>query len=416
MMTNFSESFGNDSASNRKISQEVLDELNRDLPDNLMYYCDDQGQYQVLPKPGINSVKLNVLLDVSSEKDLSERLNDVPPTKWLEYLYRTQRSCSIKSPQIGNEKELIPIERTIGNPLDDQAVVLDKCRMYPAKFPDPINYILETVEGEQVNVKFQQQKYDSVTEVKFKNVTFPALNIEIYLFDPLTEKTDKDAKTSKDKKVCVNYSVTPQKAVSVNEAIAALHIFKGLFEGTVKVNGKVMTSKDVQTSFNKDKVDDALTFWTTAAALEKKIGVSFIPGSDFPMDDVRFFSELDVCFNNEKAVFWKHPFDHFHISDIHDSFEKMDAESILGNPNLKLNFLEGPIEATLLGAKFVLYSKTTFSDFIITNIEYDDSDKKGCEIYLSDAPDKIWKLQRLFITESQAKELRKQSDLKKEDK
>jgi len=58
--------------------------------------------------------------------------------------------------------------------------------------------------------------------------------------------------------------------------------------------------------------------------------------------------------------------------------------------------------ATLLGAEFNIYSHTKMTDLIMTNIDWEDDTKSGGEVYISDAPGKVWKLSRLYFTESEA--------------
>lgn len=64
-----------------------------------------------------------------------------------------------------------------------------------------------------------------------------------------------------------------------------------------------------------------------------------------------------------------------------------------------MNFIEGPINATLLGAEFELYSKTEMKDFIITSIEWDDESKPSGEVYVADDVNgKSWVLVRKYLT------------------
>lgn len=119
------------------------------------------------------------------------------------------------------------------------------------------------------------------------------------------------------------------------------------------------------------------------------------------MEDVKFFSELCSCYIDKRAIIWKHPFDHFHIGGYQVANEECEFENFIGKDNICYKFTEGPIEATLLGAKFNIYSHTEMKDFIITNIEWDDKSRKGGEVYIMDAPEKPWTLSRLYITDEQ---------------
>ena len=409
MMIDFYESFGNNADEDKSIPQEVLDELNKELPSNLVYLQDEKGRYHVVPKPDreIKTIRMNTQFDLDPEKDalLIQRLKTVPREKWTEYLYRAQKSIAVKNVKIGDDEQLIPLEQTMGNPLTDEQITVKDCRMYPERFPDPIPMLFESEQGDKVVIKFQQQAYDSLTEIKFSNVDFQALKIALYVYSPLVEESDEASKTNVYNRISVTYSVTPTNAPSTTVALSALRIFKGLFDGTTKVNGQVMISTSAQAKFDPQRVEDAMAFWTTAAKLEDKLGVKFDPKADFPMEDVKFFSELDVCLNEKKQIVWKHPFDHFHVDGYHPQGEKDTMDAVIGKEKLYFQFIEGPIPCTLLGAEFDIYSFSEMTDLVMTNIEWDDEEKQNGEIYVADAPGKVWELKRLYMTKEDADKL-----------
>lgn len=412
MMVDFYESFSNNADEDNEIPQEVLEELNKELPENLIYLQDENGRYHVVPRPDreIEVLKMTTNFDFDPEKDilLIERLKTIPRDKWAEYFYRTQKSVAIKNVKIGNEEQLIPLEQTIGHPLSEEKILIEECRMYPERFPDPTPMIFECEEGDKVSIYFQQVAYDSLNEIKIHNVDFPALNIELFIYSPLVEKNDEKAKTNKDNRVSVTYSVTPTKAPSTSTALLALRIFRGLFTGKTRVNGQTMSSASMQKKFDSQRVEEALLFWSTAAKLEEKLGVNFTPDADFPMEDVKFFSELDTCINKKKKIVWRHPFDHFHINGYQAKIENSTMDEVIGKNRLSFQFIEGPISCTLLGAEFEIYSFSEMEDLVITNIEWDDDEKQNGEIYVSDASEKIWTLKRLYMTKEDAEQLKEQ--------
>ena len=402
MMMDFYEAFGNNANEDTKIPTEILEELNKELPSNLTYFQDGNGRYRIVPKPDrkIQTLKMTTMFDFDPEKDslLIERLKSVPQDKWAEYLYRTQKSIAVKNVRIGDNEQLIPLEQTLGNPLSDEKIICKDCKMYPAKFPNPTPMMFESEEGDKVCINFQQEAYDSLTEIKIHNVDFPALKIDLYIYQPLVDISEETAKTSKNNQFIANYSVTPTNAPSVSEALTALRFFKGIFTGKTKINGQSMISSTAQVEFDKQGVEDALHFWSTAAKLEKKLDVNFIPNADFPTEDVKFFSELDVCLNENKKIIWKHPFNHFHINGYHPHTEEGTPDAITKCDGLHFQFIEGPIPCTLLGTEFEIYSFSEMDDLITTNIEWDDEEKQNGEMYISDAPGKTWTLKRLYMT------------------
>lgn len=119
----------------------------------------------------------------------------------------------------------------------------------------------------------------------------------------------------------VDYNVTPTKAESVSDAVASIHIFCGLRNGTIKINGKLMSEPEVDVE-NEDieQWNDSIKFWETAQKLEQELDVKFNPSAEFT---------------------------------------------------------EGPLNVLLLGAKFDIYCYTKMSNFVITNIQWDDEKRSS---------------------------------------
>ena len=114
--------------------------------------------------------------------------------------------------------------------------------------------------------------------------------------------------------------------------------------------------------------------------------------------------ELKTCLLDGKVIVWRHPFDHFHIGGVHPAEKGASFRDVIGKKSIRYKFLEGPLPATLLGAKFDIYSHTEMRDFVITNIEWDDCTRDSGEVYISDELDKQWVLTRLYITEAEMNE------------
>ena len=129
--------------------------------------------------------------------------------------------------------------------------------------------------------------------------------------------------------------------------------------------------------------------------------MKFIPSAPFPTEDMQLFNELCVTLIEKKELTWKHPFNHFHMDGYTPVNEKDSLENLVRKEKVTYKFSEGPIATSLLGAKFTLYSESTLKGFVITNIAWDDEYKKGCEVYIADAPDDVITLSRLYIAETE---------------
>ena len=362
------------------IPQEVLEVLSEKLPSNFTYYKRDDGTYFVGPRREClhETMSLSTIID---KEFIDSQLKDIPRDKWLEYIYRMQLKIPVKSASIGNKEKKIPLENTVGNPLEDPPKLCETY-MYPEPFPPAKDIIFETIEGDIVALSVERKPYPSFEESFFTNINFPALQIKFYV-------SEKDANSR------VDYTITPTKAECVSDAIAAIHVFQGLCNGTVKINGKMISQPAVDVkNLNIEHWNDSIKFWETARKLEQKLGVTFNPGAEFTEEDARFFAYLNQSILNDKEIIWEHPFDHFHVGGFKD--KKGELEKVIGKEKISTEFKEGPIHAELLGAVFDIYSHTKMYDFIITNIQWDDDKKEAAEIYISDPVDGKWKLSRKY--------------------
>lgn len=402
MMSRFMDVFGKDSIASNDIPAEVLEHLNSELPENLMYYQDKNGNYMVVPRLENQTYSLKGTTELGLSDSLRKRLKLLSPVNWWTYFYRLQQPIPIKNIKIGNSNKVIPIEETVGNPLQESTRTISNAHMYPQKFPEPMMFNFESVEGAKISTAVQQQPYDSIAEIKFKNIDCPALDIELYCFAPLADDiSGEKAYTSTEHPVHVIFSVFPTRARNVKEAVEALQLFKGLSDGTASINGRKLYQKSDTSTLSPEQTNEAIKFWSTLLEIEEKLHVTFSPSAPLPAEDIQFFNELRVSLIGEKMLTWKHPFDHFHMGGYTPVNEGFSLENIIGKDNISYQFFEGPIEASLLGTMFNLYSDSILRGFIITNIVWDDEHKEGCEVYIADAPGDVLTLSRKYITEEE---------------
>lgn len=405
MTGKYYKAFGKEEKEEQELPHEVVELLNKKLPDNFKYMKNGEGRYEAVPDPekiskGI-TLRTEYAFDEEKDAPLLARLKMIPRSQWEEYFYRLQRAIPIKNPMMGDENKLVPLEMLSGDPLSDEKTVLVDAMIYPSGFPDPIKMVFETPEGERVEIGIQQQAYDSLSEIKYGNVDFSAMKIVIYQYSPLTENSEEQAHTNKNKQLVISYTATPVEADTVRDAVVALHIMRGLYHGMTRINGKAIQENN-SSKIDPERLENSVKLWETALRLEEELEVRFDPGANFPGEDVRFFDELRNCLLEKKAIIWRHPFDHFHISNFTPASEELDLEKHLGSGDTQYMFLEGPIPATLLGAQFDLYYRTEMKDLVVTNIAWDDEKMSGAEVYIADAPGKQWTLSRMYMTGKEA--------------
>ena len=161
----------------------------------------------------------------------------------------------------------------------------------------------ESATGTKISIGVQQQPYDSIAEIKFKNVDYPALKIEVFYFAPLADDVSEEkAYTSEAHPIHVMFSVFPAKARNVEEAVAALQLFKSLLDGTASLNGHRLLQKSDTSTLTPEQTDQAISFWSALLELEEKLQVKFMPSAPFPAEDVQLFNELCVTLIEKKEL------------------------------------------------------------------------------------------------------------------
>lgn len=128
MMTDFYRVFGDDADVDSRIPREILEELNKELPENLMYMQDDNGDCKVVLRPEFFSERINLTtqfaLDPEKDSALRAKLKIIPRENWDQYFYRLQKRIPVKNVKLGNDHQQIPLEQMVGNPLHEKKVNL----------------------------------------------------------------------------------------------------------------------------------------------------------------------------------------------------------------------------------------------------------------------------------------------------
>lgn len=393
MIADFDEVFGEPDDEPILIPQEILEIINRELPDNMFCYKDSEKGFIVTPKLN-KDLFINVELD--PDELILERLKDIPKEKWTDYFYRTQQRVRVKEIRMGDEKKKIPIEQIGCNPLEESPKIVDNY-MYPENFPNPFQLPLETPDGDKLVLEIQRQPYDSMDTMKFININYPAVKFEMFFNEVTPEKST------------LTYSITPSKSKSVEDAVLVIKIFKCFQKGEVRVNGKKVFQTNIKAEcIYMEQLDKWNEFWNCLRKLEQMLEVSFVPSTKLTREDALLLGQLEASLINGKEVKWNHPFEHFHVRKIDMGLGTF--EDVIGREKVEFGFMEGPIEVSLMGADFQLFSKTLMRGFIITGIEWDDEEHTGGELYISDEGNEKWTLTRKYITNGK---YLKQNEIKK---
>ena len=404
MIANFVKSFINENGQASDIPAELIEKIKEGLPANLALYHDPKTNKHVIgPKPN-HAITLKVQFDFHDEK--YAYLRNIPKDRLLEYLYRSQKPVPVASIDIGDENSTIPMEKMGADPFRDTQVIKDTM-IYPEPFSETIPVMFESPEGKKIEILFRQQAYDSMTEVLFQNISFPALSIKLYFYDPIIEEVENEER----KLGTCSITVNSKSALSVEDAITALHIYQGVINGTTKMNGAFLTPSSKEIKHPLEQLRQATYFWETLKKIEDKLSLHFIPNADYSQEDAQLFNELDTSLLQGQKLIWNSPFSHFHANGVRTGFASR-MEQIIGKEKVGFHFVEGPIRASLLGVEFDLFSHTILEDMIIERVDW-DQDKQGAEFYILENPDHPWKLMRQYITQDEANALRIQIEQEK---
>ena len=395
MMIDFYEALGNDQEE-MEIPKEILDILNSELPQNLKYEKDANGNYMVIPKNEDAGGRVFLTSDFDLEGESAsfiQQLQQLPKDKIPEYLFRIQKGIRLKNVKIGDKEKQIPLEETLGNPLSDERVSVFNQMIHPAPFQNPIQFKFETEDGDMVNIGIQQKVHDSLTEIYYENTDFLALDIKIYIYQPLISVEDNNAVTSKDKPFLFKYTATPTKASNVEEAVLSLKLCRDFINGTAKINDM---SLGVAKSDNRlSEIEPLIEFWENLRQIGNRLEVAFNPKEGFSDENIYLYTELKTSLIDDKYIISKHPFDSFYMSHFHPSPSGISLEKMIDSVEMKFEFTEAPICETLLGAELQLSSNTIMEGFVISRIEWDEK-HEGATIYIKDAPEKTWLLKRKY--------------------
>lgn len=379
----------------RVLPSEVVDELSKELPRGYRYEMSEDGRCMVVPDENEASARFCGDVDYAA--------NGIPESisrdKLVEYMYRTQKQIKFKSVCMTDGERTVPIEDMYRDPLThERSETVTEVWARPYPFPPPKVHVLSDGEGTSQEVSIRRVPYDSMSAVKFVNFTFPALAIEVIIYERDGEESQLPAGGSS-----IRVSARPTKAKSVHDAVVALTLMKAFGAGTLRIDGVPLSSSLHYRESQKDRceqVGEALSFWQTLERLEEVLGVEFDPSVECDNECADLLRSLAYSFLDERDVVITKPLVHFHIEFAGD--ENIDElEGHIGRSGLSLSFVD-VINANVMGASFSVCEANVLVDMVLERVVY-DGDDKGAELYIADAPGASFKVvKRIFRTEQEA--------------
>ena len=376
----------------RILPKKVVTEVNKGLPKGYSYERDKKtGIYYVQPNNKGESQIINGSIDYK-KNNIPET---IPREQLLEYAYRMQKKIEFDPTEIDDGEKVYSTDDVFKDPITGESKGERHYYILPKPFPSPAPVSLQLSDGRSIEVMVQRQPYDKMDQIKLENVSFPSINI-IWI---IPEKKGDAPGT-------ITISASPKKAETVADVIVSLQIVQEFLSRKLKIDG-VLMGKNL--SGNPGNIEDehlaeSIVFWSNIEKLEKILQVRFNPQVDLAEDDFRFSSELFKCFIEEQDLVYAKPIKHFHlgIQESSDAIETCDT--LTKHPGISLSFVGERPNCTLLGAHFTLYESNVLVDMIVDRVIIDE-DKKGIEVFISDAPGASFRvIRRFYLTMDEAQE------------
>ena len=209
MIANFYNTFNKKCANNSLIPDEVLQIFLNELPRSYSIKRLDDGFYHIVPN-GEGVMKFKIDKEFADKK-----LNGVPKNKLLEYMYRTQLAIPISNIRVGDEEKQIPIEKTVSNLLEEPKEIKE-AYIYPLPFPKIKPLKFETADGDKMSIQFVRVPHSRFDEMVYENANYPSIKIKFVV--------NEETKQSR-----ITFFFIPVNAKTIDELLATLHLFKGLY-------------------------------------------------------------------------------------------------------------------------------------------------------------------------------------------
>lgn len=337
MFSNFKESFKK--SDGNVIPKEIVESLNKRLPDGLIYKRVAKDLVVAVPSEGRE-------MQLSAKVKIPENLKIYEPEQLYDILYRTQTELKID--------KNVPVKiNGIEIALDEAALaplIASKNTEFflqPRPFPSP--YKLEfSGNGHTRTLTMQRQPLADLNKTLIKNIDDDALQVSMTVLE--------DTETLQ-----FSFNFNLQKVDSIDEVLSVLLVYQAFIQGDGQVIGMNLPPAPIS-DVEKETLNDLLTFWNKMSNVEKKLGVQF--PLDLPLSD-----EEDIWLMKLYASFVKEePFrENIKYTSISfDPPENIDKERLISQ-SAGFTFLQ-PENINLLGVDLELFAVIGVYDLRITDI------------------------------------------------
>lgn len=253
MFTNFNNTFKNSKKDNIKLPKEILNVLNRKIPEELEYKEIENGICGIVPK---NSKRIKFTTKIKLPEIPEEIKKQIHNFADLyEYLYRTQKRCEIIPDENGNIKinnVEIKISDFIKNVITDDGI--KSFELIPPNFPNAVKI---NIKAGNITKSFNVKRlpYESMDKIYLKSIEENPICIKIYM--------------SNDDSIDFNISISIEGIRDVKEIVDTCEFYKNFLNGDISLDDSEIKDIKYKEAPKNIFIDEKINFWKKVLEVEK---------------------------------------------------------------------------------------------------------------------------------------------------
>lgn len=366
-----------------RIPRELIDQLNKDLPEGLEYVEIGENACGIMSKENL-TISLPIVFPEIPEK-IANLINTTDDL--FEYIYRTQTKLTCKPNEDGTieiNSNKVAVSNLIRFPLSSHCVAdSSEFCIVPQPFPEIGALNFQTGDmNKTLNMK--RIPYESMNTVVIESQDDTWLRVRVLLHE--------DNST-----ITVNFTFRLEIIKSVKELVKALK-----FNNSVFTNGISMMGHKLDGVISEDKVveNETIEFWEKVLQIEGIFGLSFDCSLPITYNIAYEFEVLyrslidDKSYREDISV---EPETGLYFSD------KEEIQNQIGQ-EMAISYIQG-IQWELLSQKFTSYSLTVLFNTIMDSIHEVKSINQDNQYFVrlrSVEREPMFKALKLFKTENEA--------------
>lgn len=253
MFTNFDNTFKNSKKDKTKLPKEILDVLNRKIPEELEYKEIENGICGIVPKNS-KTIKFTTKIKIPEiPEEIKKQIHNFEDL--YEYLYRTQKRCEIIPDENGNIKinnVKIKINDFIKNVITDEG--MKTFELIPRNFPNAVRI---NIKAGNITKSFNIKRlpYESMDKIYLKSIEEKPICIKIYM--------------SNAENVDFNISISIEGIKDVKEIVDVCEFYKSFLNGDISLDNSEIKDIKYKEVPKNIFIDEKINFWKKVLEVEK---------------------------------------------------------------------------------------------------------------------------------------------------